>query len=96
MIEKVFEILFGSRNSHSAERLTQGEKKLIFSCDSFMFMHASFSPVDSKKGLVQVSFSPEGRAEKYKERACLHAGKAVASSAEETCGCEFRAFCKKH
>lgn len=44
---------------------------------------------------MQVSFSPEGRAEKYEERAGLRSGKAVAGSAEETRGCEFRAFCEK-
>lgn len=59
MIEKVFEISFGSRNPHSAERLTQGEKKkLIFSF--MMFTHASFPPVDSERVWCKFHFLQKG------------------------------------
>lgn len=73
MIEKVFEILFGSRNPHSVQKLIQEWKKRLFSCDSLIvFIRAHFPPVCFQKGLTQVSISPEGRIEKHKEWGPLH------------------------
>lgn len=42
--------------------------------------------------LTPVSFSPEGRLEKYKEWGPLHAGEAVTGFAEEIFRLDFRAF----